>query len=84
MPVIWAVGRMLKTKDPGFHRLYPKQLKTIMFGKGPAAGGVANAGASSSSSTIIHDNDDEEEGGVGKLDQGSCVPFLLPDDSKRV
>ncbi|CAL8090895.1 unnamed protein product [Orchesella dallaii] len=70
--VIWALGRMMKTNEPGFHRLYPKALKTIQL--------VRNK----QSSTVSVSEDDGDDGNPTSIDSNACVPFLLPDESKRV
>lgn len=77
VPVIWALGRMMKTGVPGFHRLYPKHLQTIQF---------VNKQGSNNVKKVVDSGDGDEEGGeeAGLEGAGSCVPFLLPDVNKKM
>lgn len=75
--VIWALGRMMKTNVPGFHRLYPKHLQTIQF---------VNKQGSSMKKVVDKGDGDDGDGGeeAGLEGAGSCVPFLLPDPNKKM
>ncbi|OXA51211.1 Protein Skeletor, isoforms B/C [Folsomia candida] len=74
IPIIWALGRLLATGQPGFHRLYPrKHVTRIQFMPTRPKSSSPHQSSSSSSTSS------EEDSSSSSFSDMTCQPFLIPD-----